>query len=158
MKKTISLVLVLVLGMATEVANADFTFGTPTNPGPPVNSSSGEGSVCISANGLEFYFVSNRPGGYGDQDLWVMKRPTTEDDWGDPVNVGAPTNSQYGFWEPSISSDGLSLYFSDGHTPQFGNRLPGGLGGHGDIWMITRETLHDAWGAPVNIGLSLIHI
>ena len=80
MKKTISLLLVLVLGMATEVANADFTFGTPTNPGPPVNSSYGEGCVCISANGLEFYFVSNRPGGYGGRDLWVMKRLTIEDD------------------------------------------------------------------------------
>jgi len=68
------------------------------------------------------------------------------------VNVGSPVNSQYGFWEPSISSDGLSLYFSDGHSPQFGNRLPGGFGGQGDIWMITRETIHDAWGAPVNIG------
>ena len=152
MKNTISLVLVLALGLATEVAKADFTFGTPTNPGPPLNSSSGEGSVCISANGLEFYFVSNRPGGYGDRDLWVMKRPTKEDDWGDPVNVESPVNSQYGFWEPSISSDGLSLYFSDGHAPQFVNRLPGGIGGQGDIWMITRETIHDTWGAPVNIG------
>jgi len=152
MKKVIVLVLVLALGLVANVANADFTFGTPTNPGPPVNSSSGDGGVCISANGLEFYFVSNRPGGHGDRDLWVMKRPTPEDDWGDPVNVGAPANSRYGFWEPSISSDGLSLYFSDGHTPQFGNRLPGGIGGQGDIWMITRETIHDAWGAPVNIG------
>ena len=155
MKKTISLVLVLALGLAAEVANADFTFGTPTNPGPEVNSSYGEGAVCISANGLEFYFISNRPGGYGGRDLWVMKRLTIEDDWGEPVNLGSPVNSQYGFWEPSISSDGLSLYFSDGHTPQFGNRLPGGLGGQGDIWMITRETIHDAWGAPINIGLAV---
>jgi Concanavalin A-like lectin/glucanases superfamily/WD40-like Beta Propeller Repeat len=81
-----------------------------------------------------------------------MKRLTIEDDWGDPVNLGSPANSQYSYWEPSISSDGLSLYFSDGHSPQFGNHLPDGLGGQGDIWMITRETVHDAWGAPVNIG------
>ncbi len=126
MKRIISLVLVLVLGLAADIANADFTFGTPTNPGPEVNSSYNEGAVCISANGLEFYFLSNRPGGYGGNDIWVMKRPTIEDDWGVPVNLGSPANSQYGFWEPTISSDGLSLYFSDGHTPQFGNRLPGG--------------------------------
>ncbi|MHC4204499.1 MAG: LamG-like jellyroll fold domain-containing protein [Planctomycetota bacterium] len=158
MKKTISLVLVLVLGLATEVANADFTFGTPTNPGPPVNSSYDEFGVCISANGLEFYFSSNRPGGYGGIDLWVIKRPTIENDWGDPENLGSPANTQYSYWEPSISSDGLSLYFSDGHMtpdgswPSYGNHLPGGLGGQSDIWMITRETIHDAWGAPVNIG------
>jgi len=160
MKKTISLysrkagalVLVLALCMATEVANADFIWGTPTNLGPEVNSSYGEAGVCISANGLELYFCSGRPGGYGDIDLWVAKRPTTEDDWGDPENLGSPANSRYSCWEPSISSDGLSLYFSDGHSALFGNRLPGGLGGQGDIWMITRETIHDAWGSPVNIG------
>jgi len=158
MKKTVSLILVLVLGLIAPVANADFTFGEPTNPGPPVNSSYDEFGVCISANGLEFYFSSNRPGGYGGIDLWVMKRPTIEDDWGDPENLGLPANSQYSYWEPSISSDGLSLYFSDGHMrpdgswPSYGNHLPGGLGGQGDIWMIMRETIHDAWGAPVNIG------
>jgi len=152
MKKTILLVLVLALGLIAPVANADFVFGTPTNLGPKVNSSYGEAGVCISANGLEFYFSSDRPGGYGGLDLWVAKRPTIEDDWSEPENLGSPANSQYSYWEPSISSDGLSLYFSDGHSALFGNRLPGGLGGQGDIWMITRETIHDAWGAPVNIG------
>ncbi|MHC4439411.1 MAG: LamG-like jellyroll fold domain-containing protein [Planctomycetota bacterium] len=154
MKKTISLVLVLALGLAVEVAKADFTWGIPTNLGPEVNSSYDDAGVCISANGLEFYFASDRPGGHGGIDLWVMKRPTIEDDWGDPMNLGSPANSQYSYWNPSISPDGLSLYFSDGHTPNpdFGNHLPGGLGGQGDIWMITRETIHDAWGAPVNIG------
>jgi predicted secreted protein len=152
MKKTIALVLVLTLVLASNIANADFIWGTPTNLGSPVNTSSGEAGVCISANGLEFYFMSDQPGGYGGQDLWVMERPTIEDNWGEPVNLGSPANSKYSYWEPSISSDGLSLYFSDGHTPQFGNRLPGGLGGQGDIWMITRETLQDTWGAPVNIG------
>ena len=52
MKKTILLVLVLVLGLATEVANADFTFGEPTNLGPIVNSSTGDGSLSISADGM----------------------------------------------------------------------------------------------------------
>jgi len=152
MKKKISIVLVLTLCMVTEVANADFIWGIPTNLGPPVNSSYGECGVCISANGLEFYFMSDRPGGYGGFDLWVMKRPTIEGDWGDPMNLGSPANSQYSSWEPSISSDGLSLYFSDGHTPQFGNQLPGRLHPDGNIWMITRETIHNTWGAPVNIG------
>jgi predicted secreted protein len=152
MKKTIALTLVLALFMFSDIANADFIWGIPTNPGPPDNSLYGEGGVCISANELEFYFTSDRPGGYGSQDLWVMERPTIEDDWGDPVNLGSPANSKYSYWEPSISSDGLSLFFSDGHSPPFGNHLPGGLGGQGDIWMITRETLHDAWGEPVNIG------
>jgi len=152
MKKTILLVLALALCMVKEVANADFIWGTPTNLGPEVNSSYGECGVCISANGLEFYFMSDRPGGYGGFDLWVMKRPTIEGDWGDPENLGSPANSQYSYWEPTISADGLSLYFSDGHSPLFGNQLSGRLHPDGNIWMIKRNTVNDAWGAPVNIG------
>jgi hypothetical protein len=152
MKKTMSFVLVLGLFMVAEVGNADFTFGEPVNLGPPFNSRYGEGGVSISADRLEFYFMSDRPGGYGGYDLWVMKRPTVEEDWASPVNLGSPPNSQYSYWEPCISSDGLSLYFSDGHSPQFGNHLPGGLGGQGDIWVITRPTKLDAWSEPENIG------
>ena len=131
--------------ISTGPAKADFIWGTPTNLGPSVNSSHGEAGVCISANGLEFYFMSDRPGGYGGYDLWVRKRATIEDDWGSPVNAGSPANSQYSYWEPSISADGLSLYFSDGHSPQFGNPLPGGFNGDGEIWMLSRETVNDAW-------------
>ena len=96
--------------------------------------------------------MSNRPGGYGGYDLWVMKRATIQDDWGSPENAGSPANTQYSYWEPTISADGLTLYFSDGHSPQFGNHLPGGLGGDGDIWMLSRETVEDSWGSPTNIG------
>ena len=152
MKRAMLAVFVAVYALGAREANADFVWGTPVNLGPGVNSSYGEHGVCISADGLEFYFVSERPGGYGGYDLWVRKRATVEDDWGSPANAGSPANSQYSYWEPSISPDGLSLYFSDGHSPQFGNHLPGGLSGDGDIWMLARETVNDAWGAPVNIG------
>jgi len=145
-------VLILTLALAAEIANADFVWGNPTNLGPSVNSPQGEHGVCISADGLEFYFVSDRPGGYGGDDLWVRRRATVEDDWGSPVNAGSLANSQYGFWEPTLSTDGLSLYFSDGHAPEFGNHLPGGLDPDGNIWMVTRDSADDAWGPPVSIG------
>ncbi len=41
MKNTISLVLVLAMGLAAEVANADFTFGEPTNLGVDVHAPTG---------------------------------------------------------------------------------------------------------------------
>ncbi|MHC4540577.1 MAG: hypothetical protein ACYS74_12475 [Planctomycetota bacterium] len=37
MKKTIPITSVLVLCVVAEIAKADFTFGTPTDLGPPVN-------------------------------------------------------------------------------------------------------------------------
>jgi Tol biopolymer transport system component len=152
MKKTISLVLVLVLGLAVEVAKADFIWGTPTNLGPEVNSSSNDAGASISADGLTLYFSSNRPGGEGGYDLWYTTRATINDDWGPAENLGQPPNSRYSYWEPSISSDGLTLYFSDGHSPQYSNRLPGGLGGQGDIWMVTRASVNGTWGEPINLG------
>jgi len=145
-------ILVLALGLATGIAYADFTFGTPTNLGPTVNTSYGEHGVCIASDGLEFYFMSNRPGGYGGYDLWVRKRAAIEEEWGHPMNVSSPANTQYCYWEPTISVDCLTLYFSDGHLPPFGNHLPGGLGGDGDIWMLSRETVDGTWGPPINIG------
>jgi hypothetical protein len=52
MKKTILLVLVLALGLATKVAKADFVFGKPQNLGPIINSSSSDYSACVSVDGL----------------------------------------------------------------------------------------------------------
>ena len=125
-------------------AYADFSFGTPTNMGPTVNSSSSDWSPSISADGLTLYFNSNRPGGYGDYDLWVTTRPTVSDPWGTPVNLGPTVNGPTKEAFPSISADGLSLFFESTQT--------GGYGGH-DLWVTTRATKDDDWGTPVNLGL-----
>ncbi len=146
MKTTISLVLVLalVVGLPAGVANADFTFGTPTNLGPTVNSSTWDLGACIPADGLKLYFTSRRPGGYGGADLWVTTRDMIDDEWGTPVNLGSTVNSSAWDVGPSISADGLSLFFASGPGR-------GGYGGR-DIWVTTRATTEDDWGTPVNLG------
>lgn len=146
----VTFVAVLVYGR--ESIQAEFIWGTAVNLGPNVNSSFNDAGASISADGLTLYFSSNRTGGSGGYDLWYTTRATINDDWDPAVNLGQPPNSRYSYWEPSISSDGLTLYFSDGHTPQYGNRLPGGLGGQGDIWMVTRASVNGAWGEPINLG------
>ena len=92
------------------VAKADFFFGEPENSGPTINSPSrGDFPSCISADGLEFYITClDRPGGYGDYDVWVAKRETVDDPWGEPVNLGPTINSAYGEGA-RISPDGLTL-------------------------------------------------
>jgi len=67
--------------------------------------------------------------------------------FGEPVNLGATINSTATEQGPSISADGLSLYFSD-HSP--GVR-PGGHGG-ADLWVATRPKKDDPWCIPVNLG------
>ncbi len=125
-------ILVLVLGLAAEVAKADFTFGTPTNLGQTVNSSSSSDlAPYISANSLELYFVSTRPEGSGAEDLWVATRMLISEPWSEPVNLGPVVNSSSKDSGPYLSADGLELYF---HSTR-----PNGLGGN-DIWLARRAT------------------
>jgi len=124
-------------------AKVDFTFGDSTNLGPTVNTEYYEDNPCISVDGLELYFNSNRPNGHGSADLYVLKRATTSDPWQAPINLGATVNSSESDYVPSISTDELSLFFAS-------NR-PGSYGGM-DIWLTTRTTKSDHWGPPVNLG------
>jgi hypothetical protein len=155
MKKTISLVLILALCLVTKVANADFTFGEPVNLEPPINSSDEENlfNLIISADGLEMYISSDRSGGLGYIDMWCSTRENADNPWGPLVNV-QEINSRYNEAFPSLSADGLTLYFSDWfYTSPAGDR-PGGVGGH-DLWMSTRARRNDPWGTPVNVGARL---
>jgi Tol biopolymer transport system component len=128
-------------------SKADFTFGEPVNLGPTVNTSYGDCASSISSDGLSLYFCDSplnpTPGGYGGGDLWVTTRETTGDEWGPRMNLGPTVNTSFGDGAPCMSADGLSLYFSS-------NRL-GGYGNY-DLWMSTRTTTKDDWGAPVNLG------
>ena len=153
MKKTILFVLVLVLGLAVEVANADFTFGEPVNLGPPFNTPSDDGSFILSLDGLELYICSDRPGGLGYGDIWRSTRETDDDPWGPLVNV-QEINSRYNEVFPCLSGDGLTLYFSDFWDWNAAGDRPGGLGGR-DLWMCTRASRNDPWGTPVNMGAPL---
>jgi predicted secreted protein len=145
MNKTIVLVLVLVLILTTGVAKSDFTFGEPINLGPNINTSSGEGGngLSISADELSIYFESDRSGGYGTADLWVATRATKNDDWTESINLGSVVNSSAQDNSPSISADGLSLYFSSNRSGTVGNM---------DLWVAMRETTADDWGTPSNLG------
>ena len=141
--KLILLTLVLALGMIASVANADYTFGTPTNLGPTVNSSRSDDAGNISPDGLTLFCTSNRWGGSGQSDLWVSTRATIDDLWSEAVNLGTTVNSSTYDGCSSISFDGLTLYFSAYYRS-------GGWGGS-EIWMTTRATTDDDWSTPVNL-------
>jgi len=129
--------------LGDKYAKADFTFGEPTNLGPVVNSQHDEQHPSITGDGLEIYFMSRRPGGTGDWDIWSARRETIHDSWAEPTNAGPTVNSSGEDWAPCISSDGLELYFE-------ANR-PGGYGGT-DILVASRKTIDEPWGNPVNLG------
>jgi hypothetical protein len=139
----VGILAVIVMGSGS--AKADFTFGEPVNLGSSINSVEWELTHCVSADGLELYFGSERAGGIGHMDLWISTRSTIDGEWGEPVNMGMIVNAPdpYEDMGPSISSDGLELYFQSSR--------PGGEGA-GDIWVTKRSTKNDPWGEPENLG------
>jgi hypothetical protein len=151
-QKTSTLVwLTVALAATGGIVQADFTFGPAQNLGLVINSSSSDFGTSTSVDGLELYFSSERPGGSGGADLWVSTRQSTTEPWRAPANLGPTVNSPYGDCYPSLSADGLTLYFSGDYssTPR-----PGGLG-RADIWMTTRVSRSAPWGPPVNPGASV---
>jgi hypothetical protein len=64
-------------------------------------------------------------------------------DWSEPVNLGAPINSPGADQSPTLSPNGLTLYFASDR--------PGGFGGV-DLWVSHRATPQSPWETPVNLG------
>lgn len=133
-------------GMTCE--STEDAWGPLVNLGQVVNTQYEEHLACVSPDGLELYFggYSNehaRPGGYGHSDLWVTRRATRDDPWTEPVNLGPTVNTAFNDGRPSISPDGLLLFFDS-------NR-PGGFGSL-DLYVTRRATLSDLWGEPINLG------
>jgi len=57
-----------------ECTSAECPWSAPVNLGPAINSSGVDGGPALSFDGTELFFMSNRTGGSGDQDIWVIRR------------------------------------------------------------------------------------
>lgn len=129
--------------------NPDGYWSEPQNLGSLINSSNWEGTPWLSSDGLELYFYArNRTGGYGNGDIWISRRATKNDPWGEPTNLGPIVNSSAFDICPTLSPDGLLLFFSE---DIIGSLRPGGFGS-ADMWMSRRASISDPWGTPVNLG------
>jgi tetratricopeptide (TPR) repeat protein len=101
-------------------------------PGP-VNSQWDETHASLSPDQSKLFFTSNRPGGFGGLDLYVVKKDEYGQ-WGEAVNMGASVNSAWDEETPMLHPDGTTLYFaSEGHSSMgrldifFSQKLPDGL-------------------------------
>lgn len=68
----------------------------PKNLGKKLNLSGyNQMSPFLAADGITLYFSSNRPGGFGESDIWMTKRlDKTWQKWSEPVNLGQPINTE----------------------------------------------------------------
>jgi outer membrane protein OmpA-like peptidoglycan-associated protein/tetratricopeptide (TPR) repeat protein len=86
-------------------------WGEPENLGPGINTSGDEQCPFIHADNQTLYFTSNYWPGYGEDDLfYVRKGPNNV--WSNPVNLGYPINTINKEGTLFITSDGRTAYYS----------------------------------------------
>ena len=113
---------------------------TPEPLGKPINTTYWEGGACISPDGKTLFFISERKGGYGRADIWMVKRKNKQE-WDVPVNLGPEINSEFDEVGAFLAPDGKTLFFSSNGK--------GSMGSY-DIFKSTLEG--GKWSKPVNLG------
>jgi len=112
------------------------------NAGPDVNGKeTWESQPSLSSDGKTMYFSSNRPGGFGELDIWRSTR-RADGTWSEPENLGASINTAGSEKSPFFHSDGQTLYFSSTGHPGFGGF---------DIYF-SKLDKEIGWQTPKNIG------
>lgn len=124
-------------------ANSGEPWGAPVNAGAPVNSTANDFCPTISRDGHAFFFVSDRPGGYGLSDIYTA-RLRNATGFKNVRNAGSAINSAGAEASPfplAQSATGPVLYYSStGHDS--------GVDGP-DIFM--SEWRGGTYGAPVKV-------
>jgi len=103
-----------------------------------INTRYHEFSPTISPDGKYLIFASSRPGGLGDEDLWISY--FTNNEWTQPLNL-THLNSRYHDYEPFITYDGNALLFSSDRDGGYGV---------GDLYVSYKSG--NTWGKPINLG------
>ena len=160
MRKPVGIAVVVLISLpavrlrSVEEAPADcsagrpYCYNTPVHLESPINTPGFEGKPALSADGLELYFVSDRPGalgGPGDQDIYVTRRASVNGSWGPPERVPPPISSAFLDITPTISLDGLALYFGSNRPGPFSPPWP-------DLWVSHRASVNHPWGEVVHLG------
>jgi Tol biopolymer transport system component len=114
-------------------------FGAPSDVSVINDPTTFDTTESINADGTVMYFASYRGTGY--YQIYRTTRPNTSSPFSTPVAVGE-LNTPEENADPTISADGLTIYFSSVRA--------GGMGGL-DIWMASRTSTSDGFGTPVNV-------
>lgn len=105
----------------------------------PINTSYFESSISMTADGQTIYFVSERPEGFGQGDIYVSHREGNG--WSTPKNLGPVINTEFDEKFVFIHPNGRTLFFaSDGHLTM------------GSYDIFKSELINGSWSKPVNLG------
>jgi len=105
----------------------------------PINTSYFEGSISMTADGNTVYFVSERPEGEGQGDIYVSTKKGEH--WSNPKNLGEVVNTDLDEKFVFIHPNGKTLFFaSNGHQTM------------GSYDIFKTEFVNGAWSVPMNLG------
>lgn len=94
--------------MVSKFLNND-TWTEPKSLGAVINTDADEMAPFMAADMTTLYFSSARPGGLGNNDIWMSKRlDDTWENWSTPVNLGAGINTDD--WDSYYSLDARGEY------------------------------------------------
>ena len=102
---------------------------------PGLNTTFNDVRPNVRKDGREIVFDSNRDGFIGgarNMDIWTASRESTADDWSTPTNMGTPINTAAQEARPTLSRDGLTMFFGS-------NRVATQMT---DIYVTSREKLN----------------
>jgi tetratricopeptide (TPR) repeat protein len=118
------------------------TFQKPVGFNEPVNTQDLELEGCITSDLNTLIISSDRKGGAGATDLYMIKKlPNGE--WGTPLNLGANINTKYREAFPVFDEQSQTLYFASE-----GFKSMGGF----DIFKSKYDSISKIFGPAVNIG------
>ncbi len=107
-----------------------------------INSKFKESMCSITADGKDFYFTSNRPGGFGGLDIYKITR-NDYNSWSEPINLGLEINTEFDEDGPFIHPDKKTLYFSSKGLLS--------MGGY-DFYTTHFSEENNSWSLPENLG------
>ncbi|MEJ7683205.1 MAG: hypothetical protein WKG06_36180 [Segetibacter sp.] len=105
--------------------------------------------IVVLRGGLTLFFSSNRPGGFGDLDIYVCTRKSISEPWSEPwsepKNLGRNINTS--------AMDHSVTVSEKGHWMILTSEKKGGYG-IADLYVSYRDDIHDppGWGEPKNAG------
>ena len=125
--------------------DAKGAWSVPVSISELINSPQDEGTPSLTKDGKLLFYTQCE---YGEKrnHCQIMSSTKIGASWGEPNMLRFPGSDTSDYVHPSISGDGLTLYFASDRV--------GGYGGY-DIWYCSRENDKEKWGKPKNAGQTI---
>jgi len=120
-------------------SDLDVPFGAPA-PLEELGSPGLETSPIVAADGLALWFASDRPGGSGDLDIWLVTRDARATPWSAPINLAALNSERQEIPRPPGQRQRVMPLASDRELP-----------GYYQIYLSERATVSAPFEAPVHV-------